>query len=221
MAAFREEYRRREIGPRYSGWGHFAFTTLTCVAVVIFAVARLRSPSWAEIATVPLSFLLSNLAEYLGHKRAMHVSRPGLRLVYERHTLFHHRFFTHESMACESPRDFQIMLFPPVLVIFFFGAIAAPIGAVLFLLFSPNVGWLFVATAVGYFLTYEWLHFSYHLAPDSVVGRLGIVRILRRHHAAHHDLAKMGRWNFNITFPLCDALFRTTFREGDVLQTRT
>ena len=46
---------------------------------------------------------------------------------------------------------------------------AAPSGypTRLILLFSANVGWLFVATGVGYFLAYEWLHFCYHLDPGS------------------------------------------------------
>ena len=38
------------------------------------------------------------------------------------------------------------------------------------------------------------------------------VATLRRHHAAHHDPARMTRWNFNITFPIADAIVGTTFR---------
>ena len=62
-------------------------------------------------------------------------------------------------------RDFKMVLFPPVMLLFFLGAIATPI-ALLLLLFAmatPNVAWLYVAVAMSYFLTYEWLHFSYHL----------------------------------------------------------
>ena len=39
-----------------------------------------------------------------------------------------------------------------------------------------------------------------------------MVRVLRRHHQAHHDLGLMQRWNFNITFPICDAVFGTLYR---------
>jgi hypothetical protein len=211
-AAFRDEYRKRAIGPRYSGWLHFAFTTIACLAAIGFALSRVRQPSVLELATVPIAFLIANAAEYFGHKGPMHRAAPGLRLIFQRHTLDHHHFFTHESMACESSRDFQIMLFPPILLIFFFGAIAGPLAALLFFFVSANAGWLFLAVGMGYFLTYEWLHFCYHLTPDSRVGRIGVVRALRRHHATHHDLAKMGRYNFNITFPICDSVFGTTYR---------
>lgn len=30
---------------------------------------------------------------------------------------------------------------------------------------------------------------------------------------AHHDLRLMGRYNFNITFPLCDRLFGTVWKQ--------
>lgn len=212
VATFREEYRRAEIPVRYRGWVHFAFTTGASLGAIIFSLWRVHAPAAWELALVPLYFVLANAAEYFGHKGPMHHPRAGLRKVFERHTLMHHHFFTEDAMACESARDFQIMLFPPVLLLFFLGGIAAPIGAALFLAVSANAGWLFVATGMGYFLLYEWLHFCYHLPSGSAVGRLALVRALRRHHAAHHDLAKMARFNFNITFPIFDAILGTTFR---------
>lgn len=207
---FRAAYRAGQIGRFYSGWGHFAFTTLGCLGTIALAVWQVQGVLWHQWLCLPLTFLLANGVEYAGHRRAMHRPVPGLTLVYRRHTLQHHHFYTHEAMAAESSRDFHMTLFPPVLLLFFLGAIAAPIGAFLFLAVSANAGWLFVATAMGYFLCYEWLHFSYHLKPDSAVGRLWLVRVLRRHHTAHHDLALMGRWNFNITFPIFDALLGTS-----------
>lgn len=212
VAKYRGEFRQT-IGPRYLGWAHFAFTTLACLGVIGFAISRVHQPSWRELLVIPAGFLLSNLAEYLGHKGPMHHPRKGLRLVHARHTLQHHHFFTQDAMACEDSRDFKIMLFPPVLLLFFFGGIAAPLGFLFFVLFTANAGWLFVATGVGYYLTYEWLHFAYHLPADSAVGRLRVIRVLRQHHAAHHDLARMGRHNFNITFPIFDAVFGTTWKE--------
>ena len=113
-------------------------------------------------------------------------------------------------MTCESSRDFKMILFPPVMLLFFLGVIATPLGTALFVLVSPNVGWLYVTVAMTYFLTYEWLHFAYHLDPSSPIGRLPLLGRLRRHHAAHHDPALMTRGNFNITFPICDRLYGTT-----------
>lgn len=212
VAKFRAEFRRTEPGKRYVGWAHFAFTSLGSLCVVGFALSRLSGVRPVEWLTVPASFLLANVAEYLGHRGPMHRRRRGLGLVYRRHTQQHHHFFTHDAMAYESSHDFRMVLFPPVLLLFFLGGIATPLGALFFALGSPNVGWLFVATAMGYFLTYEWLHFCYHLPAEHPLGRLPLLAWLRRHHQVHHDLRKMGRFNFNLTFPLCDRLFGTVWR---------
>ena len=209
---FRAEYRAREIGPRYHGWLHFSFTTFGSLAAIAGALSGVRSPKAWELGLVPVFFLFANFAEYMGHKGPMHHKRRGLELIFTRHTLMHHHFFTEDRMECESSRDFQIMLFPPVLLIFFLGVVAAPIGAALFFIAGQNAGLLFIATSMGYFLSYEWMHFAWHLPPESFVGRLPPVRFLRRHHAAHHDLAKMGKWNFNITFPIFDLLLGTYWR---------
>jgi sterol desaturase/sphingolipid hydroxylase (fatty acid hydroxylase superfamily) len=39
------------------------------------------------------------------------------------------------------------------------------------------------------------------------------LRALRRHHRAHHHPSSMTHWNFNITFPICDALFGTARKD--------
>lgn len=193
----------------YWGWGHFAFTTVACLGIIALAISRVHAVRAAEWLTIPVSFLIANAAEYFGHRGPMHQPAKGLGLVYLRHALEHHRFFTHDAMAYESSRDFRMVLFPPVMLLFFLGGIATPIAALCFLLLSPTVGWLFVATAMSYFLSYEWLHFCYHLPHDSRVARLPFLPALRAHHTAHHNQELMAKWNFNITFPLCDAVMGT------------
>jgi hypothetical protein len=212
LREWRDAFRDAEIGPGYSGWLHFAFTTLGSLAAIGFAASRLHDVRLFEWALVPLFFLIANLGEYLGHRGPMHHRREGLSLIFIRHTLQHHRFFTSESMACESPRDFKIMLFPPVMLLFFIVGMALPIGAIFYLLVSPNAGWLFGIVGLGYFLLYEWLHFLYHLPDEGPVSRLPLLAHLRRHHQTHHDPSLMTRWNFNITFPIADWLFGTTYR---------
>ena len=59
-------------------------------------------------------------------------------------------------------------------------------------------------------LTYELSHLSYHLPEDSFIGRRPLVRALREHHRRHHHTALMQRWNFNVTLPLFDWVFRTS-----------
>jgi hypothetical protein len=214
VAEFRARYRSWEIGQRYSGWAHFAFTSIVSLAIVAWSASGVRGATWGEWLTVPLTFLFANAAEYFGHKGPMHRPRRGLSVIYKRHTLQHHHFFTNEAMSYEASRDFKMVLFPPYLVLFFFGLFAVPVGAVLWTVASANVARFYVATAVGYFLTYEWLHFAYHLDENTFVGRLGLVRRLRHHHQTHHDLALMGKWNFNITFPICDWIFGTSHEQS-------
>ncbi len=213
VAAFRAQHRAEHIGPRYNGWLHFATTSLGSLAAIGFAISRVHAPRFWELACIPVFFLIANLGEYFGHRGPMHHRRRGLGIIFERHTLQHHQFYRHDAMAADGPRDFQMVLFPPVMLVVFLGGLAAPIGLVFGLVVSPNLGWLFAATAVAYFLTYEWLHWSYHQPDESFVGRLALVRVLRRHHTIHHDLARMTRVNFNITFPIADALFGTTARD--------
>ena len=55
-----------------------------------------------------------------------------------------------------------MVLFPPVMLVFFLGGVATPLAALLFLVASPNVAWLYVTTAMAYFLHVQWLHFAYH-----------------------------------------------------------
>jgi hypothetical protein len=215
LPSWRDTFRTEEIGPRYSGWLHFAFTSCGSIAVIAFAASRLSHVRPLEWALLPIFFLIANLGEYLGHRGPMHHRRAGLGLVFKRHTLQHHRFFTESSMACDSSRDFKIVLFPPVMLFFFVGVLATPIGLLFTLVVSANAGYLFAMVAVGYFLLYEWLHFSYHQPEASFVGRMPLMAALRRHHQTHHDPALMARWNFNITFPIGDWLFRTVHPGAD------
>ena len=74
-----------------------------------------------------------------------------------------------------------------------------------------NIAALFLATCMFYTVSYEWLHLSYHLPPDSFVGRRWLVRVLRRHHATHHTPELMQRWNFNVPLPLWEFLRGTIY----------
>ena len=212
VAAFREEYRVGHIGAHYSGRLHFAFTSLGSLAVIALAAWQVRAPSPLELVTIPATFLFANYVEYRAHKGPMHKRRRGLAVLFERHTQQHHRYFTHQALSYQSARDFKMVLFPPVMLLFFLGAVAAPAGALLFWLASRNVALLYVATAMGYFLSYEWLHFCHHLPEQGAVAGIAVLRRLRAHHRAHHDPALMNARNFNITFPICDRLFGTLQR---------
>lgn len=212
ISDYRERYRRELIPENYRGVVHLCFTFGTGLAVVVFCLLSLSQVRPLEWLAVPLTFLYANLAEYLGHRFAMHRRVRGLGLLFERHAGQHHRFFSQHEMELESTRDLRVVLFPPVLMVFFVVAFALPVGVLLSWLFAANVGLLFVATAVAYFLNYEILHLAYHLPAGSWLGRRRLVNLLRGLHTDHHDVRLMSGWNFNITYPIFDAVFGTLYK---------
>lgn len=209
---FRATYRAEEVPAGYSGRRHAAITFGGGGIALVLCLMQLRDVAPAEWLAVPLGLLYANLAEYVGHRFPMHRPIPGLGLVYRRHAGQHHRFFTAEAMALETARDLRVVLFPPLLVVFFFGAFGAPAWFLLAWLASANAAWLFIAVGVAYFLNYEVLHYAYHAPPGSWFARHGLVQRLRALHQAHHDPASMARCNFNITYPIGDWLFGTLAR---------
>ncbi len=209
VTRFREQYRQEETAANYHGWLHLAFTSSVSLAIVIFCLTRVVQVSAVEWLAVPLVFLYSNLVEYLGHRGPMHHPLPGLRLIYFRHSKQHHRFFTDAEMTFDTVGDFKAVLFPPIMIVFFLGGFGLPMWLLLYWLASENVAWLAVATAVAYFLNYEWLHFAYHCEPTSRIGRFPGVQRLRKLHRTHHNPRLMMQFNFNITYPISDWLFGT------------
>jgi hypothetical protein len=208
-AAYRQQYREQFVGPRYSGKAHLAFAVTFSLGGIALCIWQIESVRPLEWLTLPLAFLYANLVEYVGHRWVMHRKVPGLSVIYKRHAGQHHRFFTDQHMALGGWRDCKVVLFPAVLMVFFFGAFALPIGLVLAWLTTANVAWLFVIVALGYYLNYELLHLAYHLPEDSALLNLPFLRRLRRLHHRHHEQKLMAHRNFNITYPIGDWVFGT------------
>ena len=211
----RAAFRERHISQNYSGPRHLATTISISLFIALISALMLEDIRPLEWLAIPLTFLYANLSEYMGHKGPMHHKTRFLGKIFERHTLEHHAFFTDEFITFDTNQDFKAVLFPPLLLIFFNGAFALPVGLLLYFLVSPNVAFFFVLTSILYFLNYELLHFSYHMDPDSWVGRLPFMDRLRRHHTLHHNKSLMMRYNFNITYPICDHLFGTVYTGCD------
>lgn len=212
--AAREAVRARKLGkvPRwYSPFGHLAATTGISLGICVLALLRVHGLRPAELFVVPLAAFLANLLEWRAHKYLLHRRFRPLEILYYRHTPEHHAIYVTNDMAIRDVREFRLVLIPAVGV----AAIVIATMPVAFLVaacFGANAGWLFLATAAFEMASYELLHLSYHLSPDSFIGRRWLVGVLRRHHARHHDPRLMQKWNFNVTFPFCDWLFGTTYR---------
>lgn len=213
LREFRSEYRARVIGPFYNGFIHLAFVVLGSSAVIGVALSFVRDPTWLDWLCPPVTFVLANVVEYLGHRGPMHHCFRWMGLMFHRHTHEHHQFFTDQWMTCRNQKDFKIVLFPAVMLFFYLGVVAFPIGILLYLFHTRNTAYFYVAMATFYFMSYEVLHFCYHLDDDVWIAKLPVIRALRRHHRVHHRLNLMLKYNFNITWPISDFFFGTIYRE--------
>jgi hypothetical protein len=153
--------------------------------------------------------MLLNVNEWHIHRNILHRRSWPLEVLYWRHTPEHHVIFVCDDMAMRARREFRLVLIP------FYGILAIfvttlPITAALWTVASHNVALLWVATTMGYVVSYEWLHLAYHLPATSRIGQSRPIAWLRAHHAHHHTPELMQRWNFNVTIPLADWVLRTT-----------
>ena len=211
VAEFRKAYRAAQVPRGYSGYLHLAATIGFSGAGIAGCAIGLHDVQPLEWVTVPGAFVYANLVEYAGHRGPMHHPVRGIGAIFERHARQHHRFFTDEDMRLETSADLKAVLFPLLLVFFYFGVFALPLALVLDWLISRNVALLFLATGLGYYLNYELLHLAYHANPHGLARFVPGLGFLRRLHTRHHDPILMRLCNFNITYPIGDCLFRTLF----------
>ena len=99
----------------------------------------------------------------------------------------------------------------------------APLLMVLHVPLALFMGWLFghpVAIASGalsalavYYATYEYIHWCMHIPRQRSIERSGFFFRLNGHHLLHHRY--MGK-NFNVVFPLADAVLGTLVLRSQV-----
>jgi hypothetical protein len=209
--ASREAFRAAKLGKlsaRYSPAAHLIGETAAYVAVVASALAALDGWRFRDLWAAPAAFVIANVFEWALHRFVMHERRPP-RFIYEAHTQTHHRIYRHHDMPLRSWRELPFVLFGARTLI---GVIAMAFmnAATVWWLIGRNAGLVFLAAEASYVLLYELLHLSFHLPAGHPVRRLPIVRWLDERHRRHHDPRLMRSYNFNVTFPLADALFRTS-----------
>jgi Fatty acid hydroxylase len=207
---YRATYRSRITG-WYNGWLHVTIIYAIGFAAMNIYIGSLNNVLWYELMIIPVIFIGANFFEWLLHRYVMH--RPwknrALRAIYDRHTLMHHQFFTDEEMRFADSNDFRVTFFPPyALVTFLFMSI--PISLVMGWLFTPNVGWLVMATTTTMYMLYEFMHACCHVEENAFVRYMPFVNTIRRHHTAHHNQSIMMERNMNLTFPIMDWLFKTS-----------
>ena len=207
---FRETYRSRLVG-WYNGYAHVLVIYGIGAGLLYVFIHNISDVRWWEWLTVPIAFLLSNIFEWFVHRYVMHrpINLPGLKAVYNRHTLNHHQFFTDSEIRFLNHRDWRVTVFPTYALVVFTLMSIVP-ALILGLLISSNVGWLVISTTIGMYLLYEFMHFCCHVDENRLVANMPFVNTLRRHHTAHHNTRLMMERNMNLTFPIADWLFGTS-----------
>jgi len=205
----REKIRAEALGTGfYSPWLHLGVTSLVGGGLVIAAISQLHAVTLAQALFGLVLFLFANAVEWRIHKSLLHHRFKLAPVLYDQHTPMHHMIFYTHDMAVRCRREWKVVLIPS------FGIVMAAVGlfpviAALWIYSSHNLAAVFTIVTMGYIVSYEWLHLSYHLDPRGPIGSLRLIGFLRRHHALHHDPRLMQRWNFNVSLPLWDLVRRT------------
>jgi hypothetical protein len=210
----RRERRRTEllegIPKSYSYKLHLAIPSLLTAGICAVAVSLMGKLRAIELLMVPAMFLISNLGEWIAHRYILHKRLPLLGEIYVRHELEHHQVYIHSDMSLRHPRELQMILIPAYAVLVMLVSVV-PFAVAAGLLLTKNCAMLVIICSLCYFIVYEWLHLSYHLPPDSRIGRLPIIARLRRLHQTHHDPRLMKRYNFNVTVGFFDWINGTLY----------
>lgn len=203
--AFRSEFRA-SVPAGYNGIKH----GLTALAIGLGAIAVLiglltRPLTWIELTVIPAAAIGWNFVEWIVHAHVLHKPGKGkiARLLYQRHTLTHHQFFTHEHAAFEGSRDLSIVFFPvfalPVTLV-----LSSPAALFAWAVLSANAGLLLLATVAAMYILFEVMHLCAHVPDNAFVRHCPLVNSMRRHHIAHHNQRLMMKHNMTFTFPLAD-----------------
>lgn len=194
------------IPPYYEPIFHITLPSVFAFSLLILSFLSIEKLLLIQLLTIPITILFLLLFEYFLHKKVMH--KPTiLRFLFEKHSQ-HHFLYSNDDMEIQDWKELHYVLMPAPAI---FGAFSLTLfpGALLTLLFSNNVAWIFVTTAMIYFIFYEWLHLSYHLPKNNFISKLNIVKKLKKLHQTHHVFSNMNKYNFNVTIPLFDYLFKT------------
>lgn len=195
--------------PWYSAKAHYLTTTCLSFPLIIYAFMKIENITALDLLVVPILIIFAMLFEYIVHRYLLHHRQWFLKEAYVEHTLRHHAYFNHEAIEVTKSADFERVLFPVWGVAIIQYGIMLPSSLAIGYLFSPNAGYLSLIVGAMFFFMYETIHMITHLPLQHWIYNVPGLFYLREHHRAHHHPAKMGKYNFNIVFPLWDILLGT------------
>ena len=205
----RDDYRKNNIGDRYSGVRHLFVTTTIVTLILLYGILNLQNLQANELIILPVTIILGNLTVYLIHRFPMHRKLNAIYFIFRNHTLIHHYLFDENFMEYNSTKDFKMILLSPLLISIVLSLLILPSHFLFGYLFTDNVGYLLLMAGTLYMGVYEWMHLSFHTPKDYWVNRIPGISWMRRHHTIHHQKAIMTKVNFNIVFPFSDLIFKS------------
>ena len=181
---------------------------LATLAVCWWGIEAPTALEWAIVIPV---VLFGNFFEWWAHRNILHKKVKGMELAFFRHAGVHHHFFTHHDMTFKGADEWRALLFPPYAPIAFILA-SVPPALVVGALWSANAAYIMVGMMAANYLLYEGLHTASHLSDERhpYLKHIPILNTVRRMHRAHHRLHYMQATNFNLTFPVADAVMGTS-----------
>lgn len=210
------EYRnffRNHLAGKLNGNLYVLINFLVLVSIIVTLAMSIPKYEPYFLLLLPGYFLFTNGLEYVLHRYPMHHKTPGFMVVYE-HVTIHHNFYANRDFYFEEPRDYYAAVLPFYIFIGLTVVIAG-VSGLIYLGFGLSNALFFALVAYCYYLTYEVLHFSYHMPADSLVKKLPFINGLSRAHILHHQTQLMAHYNFNITFPIFDWLLKTSYKDKD------
>ncbi len=208
---FREEFRKNKIPKWYIPEFHLGTNIIIILTIFTICLMNIKNPTWSDLSVIPAMLIGGNFFVWAFHKYPLHRPFKLMPQAFKIHTLSHHYFYTNEAIIYRDKKDFIILFFPVHFVL--------PVNGILFPaiayfshqygLLSLNAAFLLVFMASLYLVLYEVFHFVCHLPEDSKVLRIPFFKNAWKHHRLHHNKKFMGRYNFNIVFPLFDRIFKT------------
>jgi hypothetical protein len=219
LARFRERYVAAT-PTWYRGEYHLLATMIAPLGTLAFCIPRMHALTvWEWLLIVPI-FLFGNWCEWAGHRFLMHRPAGPLAMIYKRHCGTHHQFFTDHDLTYKGHKHWRALVFPPFAPVMFLLA-ALPFALIAGAVWSANAGYMIMVAMAAYYMMYEGLHTLSHLSDERhpYLKHIPLINTVRRMHITHHALGFMQTRNFNLTFPICDALFGTSDLDRGVLAT--
>lgn len=187
-------------------------TLSTVVFVLGYLMIQQISPEdWGDLKLWCLGLaacLVKNVLEYVVHRWPMHKRRPWSKSLFHRHSLVHHKHFSHVRMEMRDVSDLDHVL-PTGRTIFLSLVILGIFTSLLALVLGPSKA-CFAGVALGLSaVSSEIIHTLYHLPERHLQKAPRWFLWMREQHQTHHNPKLMRTYNFNVALPLGDWLFGT------------